>query len=232
VNATGQKANLSGTVRDSSQAAIVGASLNILRESTGLKQSTSASGQGVYRFALLSPGTYTVTVEAQGFEPVSRSGVKLDPGHEARLDFTLFPSVIKETVTVRGRVSSLQTESPAVATEIDQQLVRDLPTNNRTFQSLIYLAPGVVATSCVLGCSGGQFSVNGQRDTANYFTVDGVSANVGSPGGNIPGFNVLGQTHNLVSIDGMQEFKLQTSTYPAAYGRAGGGQLEIVTRWG
>jgi hypothetical protein len=242
LNAASQTTNLSGTVRDSSQAVVVGASISISREATGLKQTTSSREQGLYRFAFLLPGTYTIAVEAQGFEVVSRAGVKLDPGQEARLDFWLSPAVVKQSVIVRGSASSLQTESPAVSTEVDPQLVRDLPLNGRTFQSLIFLAPGVVATSCNLGCSGGQFSVNGQRDTANYFTVDGVGANVGmnsgpifvspAPGGAIPAFNVLGQTHNLVSMDDMQEFKLQTSTYSAAYGRAAGGQLEIVTHSG
>jgi hypothetical protein len=242
LNAASQTANLSGAVRDSSQAIVIGASISISRESTGLKQTTSSSEQGLYRFAFLLPGTYTIAVEAQGFEVVSRAGVKLDPGQEARLDFWLSPAVVKQSVIVRGSASSLQTESPAVSTEVDPQLVRDLPLNGRTFQSLIFLAPGVVATSSIAGSGGGQFSVNGQRDTANYFTVDGVSANVGmnsgpffvspAPGGSIPAFNVLGQTHNLVSMDDMQEFKLQTSTYSAAYGRAAGGQLEIVTHSG
>ena len=140
--------------------------------------------------------------------------------------------MVKENITVSGSASSVQTESPAVSTEIDPQLVRDLPLTAEASSRSSSLAPGVVATSCMLGCSGGQFSVNGQRDTANYFMVDGVSANVGSAGGDIPGFNVLNQTHNLVSMDDMQEFKLQTSTYTAAYGRAAGGQLEIVTHSG
>jgi hypothetical protein len=242
LNAASQTANLSGAVRDSSGAVVVGATVSISRESTGWNQTTSSSEQGFYRFAFLLPGSYTITVEDVGFGTVTRSGVKLDPGQEARLDFALSPAAVKESVTVRGSASSLQTESPAVGTEVDPQLVRDLPLKDRTFQSLIFLAPGVVATSCNQGCSGGQFSVNGQRDSANYFTVDGVSANVGmgssaffvspSSGGAIPAFNVLGQTHNLVSIDDMQEFKLQTSTYSAAYGRAAGGQLEIVTHSG
>jgi Carboxypeptidase regulatory-like domain/TonB dependent receptor-like, beta-barrel len=236
LKAAGQTANLSGTVSDSSQAAVVGASISISRESTAAKLTTTSTERGTYRFAFLLPGSYTIRVEAQGFETISRAGVKLDPG-QARLDFALSPAVVKEDITVHGRTSSLQTESPAVSTEIDPQLVRDLPLNGRTFQSLIFLAPGVVATSCNLGCSGGQFSVNGQRDTSNYFTVDGVSANVGvgpgpAAGGAVPAFNYLGQTHNMVSMDDMQEFKLQTSTYSAAYGRAAGGQLEIVTHSG
>jgi carboxypeptidase family protein/TonB-dependent receptor-like protein len=237
LHAAGQTANLSGAVSDSSQAAVVGARISISRESTGLTQTTTSRDQGIYGFAFLLPGSYTVHVEAQGFETVVRTAVKLDPGHEARLDFSLTPAVVKENITVRSSASSPQSESPAVSTVIDPQLVRDLPLNGRTFQALIFLAPGVVATSCAMGCSGGQFSVNGQRDSANYFTVDGVSANVGmgsSPaaGGAVPAFNFLGQTHNLVSMDDMQEFRVQTSTYSAAYGRAAGGQLEIVTHSG
>ena len=231
LNAASQTANLSGAVRDSSQAVVVGASVSISRDSTGLKQTTSSSEQGFYRFAFLLPGSYRITAEAPGFGVVGRAGVKLDPGQEARLDFTLSPAAVKESVTVQGSASSLQTESPAVGTEVDPQLVQDLPLNDRSFGSLISLAPGVV-----------QSNVNGQRSTANYFTVDGVSANVGmdsspffvSPaaGGAVPASTVLGTTHNLVSIDGMQEFKLQTSTYSAAFGRAAGGQLEIVTQSG
>ena len=179
LNAASQTANVSGAVKDSSQAIVVGASISISRESTGLKQTTSTSEQGFYFFAFLPPGFYTITAEAPGFGAVSRAGLKLDPGQEARLDFTLSLAAIKESVTVRGSASSLQTESSAVGTEVDPQLVQDLPLNGRTFQSLIGLAPGVVmpATLSQETFQGG-IVVNGQRSSANYFTVDGVSANV------------------------------------------------------
>jgi hypothetical protein len=100
LNAASQTANLSGAVRDSSQAVVVGASVSISRESTGLKQTASSREQGFYRFAFLRPGSYTIAVEAAGFGVVSRAGVKLDPGQEARLDFTLVPAPVKENVTV------------------------------------------------------------------------------------------------------------------------------------
>lgn len=231
LNAVGQTANLSGAIRDSSQAVVVGASISISKESTGLKQTTSSSEQGFYFFAFLLPGSYTITAEAPGFGVVSRAGVKLDPAQAARLDFTLVPAAVKENITVQGSASSLQTESSAVGTQIDQQLVQALPLNGRTFQSLIALAPGVVRPGTLNQANpqGGSF-INGQRN--NYFTVDGVSANLGGAGGTGFAATVLGTTHNLVSIDDMQEFKLQTSTYSAAYGRATGGQLEIVTRSG
>jgi hypothetical protein len=231
LTAASQTASLSGAVRDSSHAVVVGASISIARETTGLKQKTSSSEQGFYFFAFLMPGSYTITAEAPGFGVVSRGGVKLDPGQEARLDFTLSPAAIKESVTVRGSSSSLQTESSAVGTEVDPQLVQDLPLNGRTFQSLIGLAPGVVRPGTLNSANPqtGSF-INGQR--SNYFTVDGVSANLDGAGGTGLEATVLGTTLNLVSIDDMQEFKLQTSTYSAAYGRAAGGQLEIVTRSG
>src|SRR6478672_10819303 len=126
LNAASQTANLSGAVRDSSQAVVVGASISIARESTGLKQTTSSSEQGFYFFAFLLPGLYTITAEAPGFGVVSRSSVKLDPGQEARLDFTLVPATVKEKVTVQGSSSSLQTESAALGTEIDPQFVQNL----------------------------------------------------------------------------------------------------------
>ncbi|MGH9544354.1 MAG: carboxypeptidase regulatory-like domain-containing protein [Terriglobales bacterium] len=230
-NAASQTATLSGAVSDSSQAVVVGATISISRESTGLKQTISSSKQGFYFFAFLLPGSYTITAEAPGFGAVSRAGVKLDPAQAARLDFTLAPAAVKENITVQSSASSLQTESSAVGTEIDPQLVQALPLNGRTFQSLIALAPGVVRPGTLnqAHVQTGSF-INGQR--SNYFTVDGVSANVSGAGGTGFAATVLGTTHNLVSIDDMQEFKLQTSTYSAAYGRAVGGQLEIVTRSG
>jgi Carboxypeptidase regulatory-like domain/TonB dependent receptor-like, beta-barrel len=244
LNAAGQTANLSGVVKDASQAVVVGAKISISKESTGLKQMTLSGARGYYLFAFLLPGRYTITVEASGFGALSRSGVKLDPGQEARLDFTLMPAEAKEFVTVQGSSSSLQTESSALGTEIDPQLVQNLPLNGRTFQLLIALAPGVVWAGTLNPFTGYQAGifVNGQRDTSNYFTVDGVSANVGigsnpffvggAAGGTSPAATVLGTTHNLVSIDGLQEFKVQTSTYSAENGRAGGGQVQIVTRSG
>jgi hypothetical protein len=243
LNVASQTAHLSGAVRDSSQALVVGATVSISSESTGLKQTSSSNQQGFYFFAFVRPGSYTITARAPGFGIVTRKDIQLDPGQEARLDLILEPATVKEDITVHARSSSLQTESSAVGTEIDPQLVQNLPLNGRTFQSLIALAPGVVWSGTLnpLAPQAGIF-VNGQRDTSNYFTVDGVSANVGignSPffvgaaaGGTLPAATVLGTTHNLVTIDGMQEFKMQTSTYSAENGRSTGGQVQIVTRSG
>jgi hypothetical protein len=112
-----------------------------------------------------------------------------------------------------------------------------MPLNGRSFQSLIALTPGVVFTSQNLGA--GQFSANGQYTDTNYFMVDGVSANFGilsglsqSIGGSIPAFTAQGGTNGLVSVDAMQEFRIQTSSYAAEYGRTPGAQISIVTKSG
>ncbi|MCB1019013.1 MAG: TonB-dependent receptor, partial [Acidobacteria bacterium] len=130
--------------------------------------------------------------------------------------------------------------SPAVGQVITREMVDSLPLNGRSFQSLITLAPGVVPTVSNAN-ELGQFSVNGQRESSNYFTVDGVSANIGIQSGGstafgisgeYPGFNALGGTNGLVTVDALQEFRIQTSSYAAEYGRSPGGQVSIATRSG
>jgi hypothetical protein len=152
-------------------------------------------------------------------------------------NFTLALGVRSESVTVVA--DTLQADSAAVSTLVDQRFVDNMPLNGRSFQSLISLAPGVVFTSTLNGP--GEFSVNGQRSDANYFMVDGVSANFGvlngaylgqSIGGAIPGFTSGGGTNNLVSVDAMQEFRIQTSSYAPEFGRTPGGQISIVTKSG
>jgi hypothetical protein len=105
---------------------------------------------------------------------------------------------------------------------VNDQFVQNMPLSGRSFQPLIALAPGIVFTSSALGF--GQFSVNGQRSDANYLMVDGVSANFSSApqcclgetlGGAIPGFTSGGGTNALVSVDAMQEFRIQTASYAA-----------------
>ncbi|MFN8000232.1 MAG: Plug domain-containing protein [Acidobacteriota bacterium] len=131
-------------------------------------------------------------------------------------------------------------ESPTVATVVDRQFVENLPLNGRSFQVLLELTPGVTLAKSSLQ-STGQFSVNGQRTNANYFMVDGVGANFGASltaqsyqqgAGTQPALSVLGGFNNLVSVDALQEFRVQTSGYDAQYGRSPGAQVSITTRSG
>ena len=156
------------------------------------------------------------------------------------INFTLPVGALSEIVTVEGGAPLVNTESASVSTVVDRQFAENLPMNGRTFQTLIELAPGVVTAASNLE-DGGQFNVNGQRANANYWTVDGVGANVGIASYSIPGnglsgslgsFSALGGTNSLVSVDALQEFRILTSTYAPEFGRTPGGQISIVTRSG
>src|SRR5512146_2152693 len=141
-----QTADLARIVSDSSGAVVVGATITLARQNSGVMHGTSSREGGLYRFSFLLPGSYTATASAPGFQVTTQPNIKLDPAQQARLDFVLMPAKLHEEITVRANESSLLTESAAVATTVDSQLIRDLPMNNRNFQKLIALAPGVVGT--------------------------------------------------------------------------------------
>jgi hypothetical protein len=156
------------------------------------------------------------------------------------IDFEMALGAATETVNVEAGAPLVNTESGTVSTVVNRALVENLPLNGRSFQTLIQLTPGVVAT--VTGFNDqGQFSVNGQHADANYFTVDGVSANFGVTGqppmeqaasGTLPALSAAGGTNSLVSVDAMQEFRIQTSSFAPEFGRTPGAQISIVTRSG
>ena len=233
-------ATLSGTVEDESGAVVPGATVTVLNSATSLERQSTTNDQGFFTISLLQPGNYTVTTRRNGFAAVQFRNVVLNVGDQKALKIVLKPGDVGATVEVTSE-APLINESPAVATSVDRQFVENIPLNGRSFQSLITLTPGVV-TVPASGLNGGQFSVNGSRASSNSFMVDGVSANVGaSPGsnasgqpaaGNLPSLTAFGTTQSLVSVDAMQEFQIQTSTYAAEYGRQPGGQISISTRSG
>jgi len=234
--AAAQTAELSGVVKDSSLAPLSGAAITVSNQNTGITRTTLSNRVGHYTVSYLPPGSYSVKVEAAGFKTLERSGITLTVAEVGSLDFVLSVATRGEVVTVHGDLNSGSSEFFSVGTTVDREFVGNLPLNGRTFQTLIALTPGVISTR-----GDGQFSVNGQRDDANYFTIDGVSANVGisalralgqTAGGAIPGLNVLGATNNLLSVDALQEFRIQSSSYSAEFGRTPGGQVQIVSRSG
>ena len=245
-----QNAQLSGLIQDPSALKIPGAEITLRNEQTGGKRVTKSNDDGFYSVFSLSPGVYRISVHAADFETVIREGIKLDVGENARLDFNLRIGDSHTEVTVHGDSPQINTEDASVGTVIDREIIDQMPLNGRGIQSLIELTPGVVVTP-VVDASRGQFAVNGQRTDANYFTVDGVSANfsagdamqvtnelgrnfsIGQAGGGmLPANNFLGTFSNLVSPDALQEFKIQTSTFAPEYGRSPGAQIGLITRSG
>jgi len=232
-------ATLSGTVEDQTGAIVAGANIALVNVAQGSQRLATSNNEGRFVFPALPPGQYSVTATREGFAPVEVKNVALNVNDQVALRITLAVGEISQSVEVLEG-ASLINESSEVATVVDRQFVANLPLNGRSFQSLLTLTPGVVQTR-VSSNDLGQFSVNGQRADANYFTVDGVSANTAMSGtsnqgqtlgGTLPGLTVFGGTNNLVSVDALEEFKVLTSSYAAEFGRSPGAQVSIVTRSG
>ncbi len=240
ISASAQDANLHGRVSDPSGAVVPKAEISATNRNTGVERKTETNDSGLYALQNLPPGQYDVQVKKQGFQTIIRSGLALNVAQEATLDFTLKVGEASQTITVEGGRELMNTTDATVSTVVDREFAENLPMNGRSFQSLIELTPGVVVVPSG-SYSNGQFSINGQRSESNYWMVDGVSANVGASAQGIPGnylagsigtTNAFGGTNGLVSIDAMQEFRIETSTYAPEFGREPGGQISIVTRSG
>lgn len=232
-------ATLSGAVMDASGAVIPDVKITVINTATTQQRQTTTNSDGFFTLPLLPPGVYKLRAERQGFATVDTKDLILNVGDQRSLQIQLRPGDVSATVDVRES-ASLTEGSPSVKTVVDRQFIANQPLNGRSFQTLIGLSPGVVFTPANV-VTQGQFSVNGQRPSVNYFTVDGVSANFGvgasttlyeGGGGGVPSFSAQGGTNSLVSADAVQEFAIQTSTYAPEFGRQPGAQVSIVTRSG
>jgi hypothetical protein len=233
VDAHADAATLAGRVVDESGAVVAHVDVVIVDLATGLERKTETSERGEFVLPGLAPARYQLTAHRDGFAPLQVPDLVLQANDQTVLHLTLKVSPVGEVVIVdasRVRVSS----SPAVSTVVDRPLANHLPLNARNVQALIWLVPGVVRTT---GSGYGQFSANGQRDNANYLTIDGASANVSAgttpaAGGGVPAVSRLGTTNNLISIDALQDVRIQTSSYAAEFGRTPGAQIAITSRSG
>jgi hypothetical protein len=234
-----QNAEISGLISDPSKLAVANARLVVQSADNGATRSVVSNQQGEYSVPALPPGPYNITVEATGFKTIHQTGVVVQVDQRARLDFALTVGSKTETITVEGGTPLLNTSDASVSTVIDHEFVENLPLNGRSFSSLIDLTPGVALTVSNF-YEQGQFSVNGQRPDANYFTVDGVGANLGTSASNLgqggagqlPATSAFGGVSNLVSLDALEEFRILTSTFAPEYGRTPGAQISVVTRSG
>lgn len=232
---------ISGLVLDPTGRVIVGADVRIVNDATGVGYPGATNGEGIYAVPNLPPGPYRIQVSKFGFKTLIKPDVILNVQDALAINFTLPVGAIAETVTVQGGAPLVNTESGSVGTVIDRQFVENLPLNGRTFNMLLQLTPGVVIAPTPNGGSPGQFSVAGQRTSANTFSVDGVSANFGVQGtfftgqsgtGAAQAFSALGGTNSLVSVDALREFRIETSSFAPEFGKTPGGQVILTTRSG
>jgi hypothetical protein len=234
---------VSGTVSDEDGAVIAGASITAFNPATGLERRTATNGEGYFAIPLLPAGRYSVTVQRDGFKTVDVRDVPVSDGNRPALRVRLTVGDVQEYVVVMaegaGRVGA-EDDAASVSVSFGAAQVENLPLSGGSLQSLLNLVPGAVVTKTNFN-EQGQFSVNGQRANANYFTVDGVSANFGvsagpapgqAAGGSLPALSSFGGTNNLVSAEAVQELRVETFTYAAEFGRTPGGQVTLTTRSG
>ena len=233
-------ATLTGQVTDQQGSVIADAIVVATNVDTNASSTAHTTATGLYTIPNLPPGRYRVTVRKDGFRTIIKPDVVLNVQDFAALNFSLSLGSVLQSVTVEGGTPLLNTESATVGTVVDRNFVEDLPLNGRSFNTLLQVTPGVVLTPTQESGEQGQFAINGNRADANYFSIDGVSANFAiSPSaefgqdaaGALPALSALGGTNNLVSVDALQEFKVETSNFAPEFGR-GGAQIVLVTRSG
>jgi len=218
------RATIFGTVTDQAGAPLEGVTIQLTQESTGLTRTVISQERGYFVMPLLAPGRYTATASFEGFKKEIRRGIILNVGEKAKLDFVLQVGSVEEEIVVNADASPIQSGS-ARGQVIDNRTMTGLPLNQREFLQLAQLAPGSVPPapeSRLSTQANSGINVNGAREAANNFLLDGVDNND----------LFLNRFVVTPSIDAIQEFKLLSSTYDAEYGRSGGAQINVALKSG
>lgn len=219
---------IGGTVRDRTAAVIVGAKVLVVSKSSGEMRRVTTDESGSYSVPLLSPGRYRVTITANGFQEVIFEDVNVTITETTYLNSDLvLASTAGESVTVSATAPLVQGSGPQLGRTVESRVVSELPLASRNFTQILGLSTGTATylpDSTFLGRNTQTISVNGARVTQNSFQLNGVDATTMGTAGSI-----------LVAVpapETVQEFKVQTSLYDAAFGRAGGANIQMVTRSG
>jgi hypothetical protein len=230
-NAQVERATLSGTVKDSTGAALADATVTVSNVATNVATKARTNSAGAYLVLNLVPGRYLVEAESQGLQKATQS-IILETGQRGGLDLTLGVAGVAEQVTVEAR-RLLNTEQAALGAVVDQTSVAKLPLAIRNWDDLLALVPGVQGDRYTeqgggtsFGRTGG-INVHGARSLQNNFLLDGVDNNSISE-------NVQELTTQVSrpSVDAIQEFKIVTSPYSAEYGRSPGAAISVSTKSG
>ena len=221
---------ITGTVTDPQGAAIPNAKVTILNVATNVSYETVTNESGVYSRPTLTPGTYTVTVEAAGFQKAQQPGIIVNPGEPVSVNIPLQVGNATQTVMVEAAAPLLQTESPALGETLNSAQMTEMPLGGqRTFTFLARMSPGVVpAEPGARDALGGGFSANGVRSTGeNNFLLNGVDNNV-----NVIDF--INQTSFVIgpSVEAIGDMQVITNGASAEYGRAAGGILDVTIKSG
>ena len=227
--ALSQTAQITGLVTDLTGAVIPETAVTVMNEETDITTNTRTNEVGAYTAPLLKPGAYRVSAQKEGFRPVSRSGITLEVDQVARIDFELQVGAVTEVIAVVQTAPLLQTSTSSVGQVIANQQILDLPLNNRTAMGLLGLSAGVIVGRNWQPdryFAANQFSASGSRAGQNEFLLDGTP---NTTPGVWPGRGILGIP---IPVDSIQEFKVQTNSFSAEFGRSGGGLINAVSKSG
>ncbi len=220
---------ISGTIRDTSGGAVVGAKVTLINEGTGASITTISSSIGEYIFSPVKVGHYSLSAESAGFQKVQQKNVTVNVQQKMLVDIALPPGQIQEVVVVNGAPPALQTQDASVGQVVEERTVNALPLNGRNFTFLAQLSAGVTQDqqdTRGLGASG-SFAANGLRPAQNNYLLDGLDNNA-----NLVDF--LNGTAYAVRppVDAIQEFKVETLNYSAETGRSAGAVLNATIKSG
>jgi hypothetical protein len=210
-------AALRGYITDQAAATVAGAKVTVADTEAGRSRTVVTDDDGSYDIAGLRPGTYDVRIELPGFRPLTRTGIQLAGGETMRLDVELEVGGLAEAITVSGAAPLLRSETSGLGHVISNRIVKDLPLNGRSFVTLAGLAPGVA-----LPPGSSLPRINGGRPRTNEFLFDGISVLQPEPG----------QVGFFPNIDAIQEFKIESNSPPAEFGRFNGGVINLTTKSG
>ena len=219
---------VSGTITDPSGAVVNGAEITVVDEATGAEHKTTTNNSGYYTIPSLSPGRYTIRVQAPTFQSLTSRGNILDPAVATTANLRLLTGSATETVQVAAQETTIQTDSTVLGRVIDSKQAETLPLSGRNPVTLALLKAGVTSTSG--NVSNFQFStglgglnINGGRERDNLITYDGaVAVRVRASGDSV----------GVVDLENVQEVQILGANYPAEYGRSVGGQVRIITKGG
>jgi hypothetical protein len=220
-----------GTVKDASGAAVANAPVAISGAENGVNRTVRTDSSGDYSAPLLPTGLYSLSVEMQGFKKTTLSNLQLGVDQKLRADVVLEIGAVTETVQVEAQAPVIRADSSELAETVTEHQIKDLPLNGRDFVQLTRIMPGVqrgIPGANVDGAgslawrASASFSANGQRTRDNNFLLDGVDNNE----------TWLNSVVVFPSIDALEEFKVQTSTYSAEFGRSSGGVVNIQIKSG
>src|SRR5512144_54381 len=219
-------ASIFGQVKDSQGGVLPGAAVTLTSRTQAYSLNTTSDREGRFSFPIVRPDLYALKVSVDGFKTVERTNVQVSANDKFSAGIIpLEVGAITEEVSVTGRVSELQAQSGERSFALESQAIQDISANGRMMFNYALLVPGTVSNDPAGNerASVSSFTVNGQRQNSNNMTIDGVAnIDTGDNGGNMATTNT----------EAISEFKVLTSSYQAEYGRAVGGQVQVVTKSG